>query len=191
MQVSVISFSARSAGNCQAIAHAVAAQHTGDDVRLFLFSDLSTHACGACNYECFHPSRSCPHMGDGIPAIYEAVTQSALSYFIVPNYCDYPNANYFLFCERSQCFFQRRPALYDRYLAVPKRFIVVSNTQKENFLRIFQDQIPPSNTPDVLFLAAQAYQKVSIAGDLLTSDAALRDVQAFCASPVKLNPKSY
>ena len=39
------------------------------------------------------------------------ITDSDLSYFIVPNYCDYPCANFFIFNERSQCFFQHHPEL--------------------------------------------------------------------------------
>lgn len=32
-------------------------------------------------------------------------------YFSLPNYCNYPCANFFIFNERSQCYFQRQPKL--------------------------------------------------------------------------------
>ncbi len=62
----------------------------------------------------------------------EAIVRSEITYFIVPNYCDYPCSNYYVFNERSQCYFQGKPALLDDYLKVPKRSIVVSNTNEDS-----------------------------------------------------------
>ena len=50
---------------------------------------------------------------------------SEMVYFELPNYCDYPCANYFIFNECSQCFFQRKPDLLEAYLTIPKRSIVI------------------------------------------------------------------
>ena len=112
--------------------------------------------------------------------MYDKITLSDLTYFIVPNYCDYPNANYFIFNERSQCYFQHHEQLLDRYLSVKKRFIVVSNTQTQNFITALSYQISEGESPDILFLSAKAYQKISVDGDLMTSPEAKNAVEMFC-----------
>ena len=107
----------------------------------------------------------------------ETITQSEMVYFVLPNYCDYPCANYFIFNERSQCYFQGRPELLDEYLRVPKRSIVVSNTNEENFVRALGYQ--SEKEPEILFLSAKKYGKKSIDGDLLTNEKALGDIKEF------------
>ena len=81
--------------------------------------------------------------------ILDAIVQSEMTYFILPNYSDYPCSNYFVFNERSQCYFQGKPKLLDDYLKVPKRSIVVSNTNTENFSKALAYQT--EQTPDILF----------------------------------------
>jgi len=95
----------------------------------------------------------------------------------VPNYCNYPCANFFIFNERSQCFFQHHEERLEKYLRVPKRFIVVSNTETANF-REAMTQHTNSN-PEILFLSAKKYGKVSIEGTILESDDAKADLQRF------------
>ena len=112
----------------------------------------------------------------------DAVTHSDLVYFILPNYCDYPCANYFVFNERSQCYFQGRPELLEAYEKVPKRAVVVSNTNEDNFKSVLAYQ--SCNAMDVLFLHAKKYGKVSIRGDLMTDENAVRDVTAFVRKPL-------
>lgn len=107
----------------------------------------------------------------------DAVVHSEFAYFIIPNYCDRPCANFFLFDERSQCLFQHQPELADAYIQVPKKFLVVSNTEQETFRTLLVSHtIGP---PDILFLPASHYGKISIAGDLLSSAQAAADVDAF------------
>lgn len=103
--------------------------------------------------------------------------KSEMAYFILPNYCDYPNANFFMFNERSNCFFQGQAQLLEQYLNVPKRFIVVSNTGKENFRQAFEQHT--NQTPEILFLRPKEYGKNSIDGDLLLSDDVERIIRAF------------
>ena len=95
----------------------------------------------------------------------------------MPNYCDFPCANFFIFQERGQCCFQGAGEKERAYLAVPKRFIVVSNTGEEHIRAAFREHV--QGAPDVLFLAAEAYGRVSIDGDLLRADAAREAVRAF------------
>ena len=107
----------------------------------------------------------------------EAIMHSEMTYFILPNYCDYPCANYFAFNERSQCFFQGKPELLDAYLKVPKRSIVVSNTNSEHFAEALSYQA--DREPEILFLSAKKYGKVSIKGDLLTDENVKQAITAF------------
>lgn len=99
-----------------------------------------------------------------------------MAYFVVPNYCDYPCANFFIFNERRQCYFQNHPELEDRYLNIPKKFIVVNNTGQNHFQEVFAQHVVK---PEILFLSAMYYGKVSIQGDIITSEDAKRDLAAF------------
>ncbi len=166
MKTTIVSFSSRKNGNCAQIGKLI--QEVTPESVLFDFSELDIHSCGKCNYECFQKRESCPYIDDAEFRILESITQSEMVYFVLPNYCDYPCANYFIFNERSQCFFQRRPELLDVYEKLPKRSIVVSNTNKENFITALSYQ--SEGKPDVLFLAAKSYGKKSIDGDLLTNE---------------------
>ena len=178
MNAVIVSFSSRTAGNCSAIAEECG-KFYGETARIFRFSDLFPTPCGRCGQECFSPGRSCPHRADGIYALYDALTHSDLAVFVVPNYCDYPCSNFFLFNERSQCYFLPEESREARYEAVRKKFIVVSNTNRENFLPAFRQHV--AGEPDCLFLPAKRYGKLSLSGDLMTSEAARADLLAFLA----------
>lgn len=107
----------------------------------------------------------------------ELICAQNLVYFIVPNYCDYPCANYFIFNERSQCFFQKNPEKSDLFDRIPKRFLVVSNTNTENFKAVLGQNV--LTEPDILFLPARKFGKVSIRGDMMESENAKKAVQDF------------
>ena len=175
MKTCIISFSSRANGNCAQIAHLV--DSMTQDAVLFDFSEFELHPCGKCACECFADREKCPYIGDMECGILEAVTNSDITYFILPNYCDYPCANYFIFNERSQCCFQGRPDLLDAYEKVPKRAVVVSNTNEDNFRRALSYQ--SYQEPGILFLSAKKYGKESIKGDLLANEEAVRDITAF------------
>ena len=78
---------------------------------------------------------------------------------------------------RSQCYFQGRPELLEEYLRVPKRSIVVSNTNEKNFVRALGYQV--EKEPEILFLSAKKYGKKSIDGDILTNVKAVEDITEF------------
>lgn len=101
----------------------------------------------------------------------------AICQFVIPNYCDYPCANYFIFNERSQCFFQGKPERLDAFLRVRKKFIVVSNTNQENFRQILSQNV--DGEPEILFLSAKKYGRNSVCGDLMTSAAAAAEIDQF------------
>ena len=179
MPACVISFSGRRDGNCSAVAQSVRDALSGrDSVQYFDCSALALTPCGGCGGECFQARERCPYFDDPVFGMYDAVTRSSMSYFVVPNYCDYPCANFFLFNERSQCYFQGRPELLEQYERAPKKFIVVSNTGRDNFITAFQYHTGDA-PPDVLFLSARRFGKVSIRGDLMGSPDARAEVLRF------------
>ena len=175
MGVCVISFSSRESGNCSQIGKLICSLL--EDSQLFDFSSFEVHHCGSCGYEGFSGPEKCPYSADMERRLLDGIIHSDLAYFVLPNYCDYPCANFFIFNERSQCFFQGRPELLDAYEKVPKRAVVVSGTNEENFRQAMAYQA--YEEPDILFLSAKKYGKESIQGDLLTSEKAVSDIAAF------------
>ena len=180
MKTCIISFSSRGNGNCAQIGKMI--RSLSEEAVLFQFSNFEIHACGKCGYECFTDRSKCPYYSDMEYRLLDAVTHSDLTYFILPNYCDYPCANYFVFNERSQCYFQDNPELLEAYEKVPKRAIVVSNTNEDNFKTALAYQ--SYKEPDILFLSAKKYGKISIRGDLMTDENAVRDVTTFVRKPL-------
>ena len=175
MSICVVSFSSRKNGNCERIGEFVCSLLP--DAKLYSFADFEIHPCGNCNYECFEKSTGCPWVRDKEYEILDAITNSSLTYFIVPNYCDYPCANFFIFNERSLCYFQNREDLLNAYERVPKKVIVVSNTNREHFQEAMKYHAECE--PEILFLSAKKYGKRSTDGDLLTSEQAARDLRKF------------
>lgn len=179
MKSCVISFSGRKNGNCTAIAQLLLETLAGQgEVSYFDCAALRLTPCGQCGYECFQERIRCPYCSDPVFTMYDAVVHSNQSYFIIPNYCDYPCANFFIFNERSQCYFQGRPDLLERYERAPKKFIVVSNTGRDNFTAAFRYHTGDA-PPDALFLSARNFDKVSIDGDLMDSRQAREAVLSF------------
>lgn len=171
----IISFSARKQGNCEQIAEFVRKKlqnSTG-----FCFSEFQIHPCGNCNYDCFTNREGCPYISDREYALLDAICRSETSYFVVPNYCDYPCANFFIFNERSQCYFQGHSELLEQYLNVPKKFIVVSNSISENFRLAFAQHV--CDEPEILFLSAKRHGKNSISGDLMALDEVRTELEIF------------
>lgn len=180
MSICIISFSSRKNGNCAKIGDFVRAMLP--DAKLYSFSDFEIHPCGKCNCECFVNNTKCPWIKDKECKLLDEIIKSTLTYFILPNYCDYPCANFFIFNERSQCYFQGHEDLLNKYENVPKKAIVISNTNEENFKTALayhsQGEIP------TLFLPAKKIGKSSIAGDLMTSGKAVDSIKAFITETV-------
>ena len=80
---------------------------------------------------------------------------------------------------RARTYFKRDPGLLERYLSVRKKFIVVSNTGRDNFVTAFRYHVPEGEEPDVLFLSAKRFGRVSIWGDLMESEEARKEVLGF------------
>ncbi len=180
----IVSFSSRKDGNCGKIADFIFEQ-TGEyvnvdtnkpNVRIFKFSDFEISGCGRCRYECFQ-QKECPLDSYMENIILESIENSQRAIFVVPNYCDYPCANFFAFNERSLSRFQGHQDRLDRYMDVPKKFIVISNRQNDSFRQAFLQHT--SEEPNILYLSAKAFGKQSLAGDLIDADQAQRAVLNF------------
>lgn len=170
----IISFSSRKSGSCEKIAAHISSLLPSSDV--FSFADFSIHPCGDCGYQCFEKRENCPFFEDMTYKLYDSIVKSKITYFILPNYCDYPPANFFIFNERSQCFFQGQPQLLEQYENIPKKFIVVSNTGRDNFVKALEYH---AENPRILFLSAKKYGRVSIKGDLTESEEVLGELKMF------------
>ncbi len=175
MNVCIVSFSSRKHGNCGQIAAYLQSIH--ENAKLFDFADFSIHPCGGCAYECFTPDGTCPWADDRVQGLYDDILNSERVYYVLPNYCDYPCANFFVFNERSQCYFQGHPERARAYMGVSKKFIVVSNTNERNFREILSYHV--EEEPQILFLHARKYRRVSIEGDIMTSGEAVEDINFF------------
>ena len=163
MSVCIISFSGRADGNCAQIARYLQ-ELTGGE--LFLFSGLTVHPCGTCDYECFKKAQ-CPNIEDDEYRVMDAIAGSDVTYFVLPNYCGGPCANYYIFNERSVCYFHGDREKLAKYMAAQKKAIVVTNSGHDNFRRTLQEQHSDKELP-ILFLGSGEFKKSSVAGDLIT-----------------------
>lgn len=175
-RVLIISFSNKKSGNCEQISELIQ-ENLDAETEIFRFSENPIHACGHCRYQCFDDNRCCPYYDDPEFGLLRSVCLSDLVYFVVPNYCDYPCANFFIFNERSQVYFQGYRERLMEYEAIPKRFIVVSDSESGNFATAFDYHC--EGTPEILYVSAKKYGKHSIAGDILKSQQARMDILKF------------
>ena len=179
-KVIILSFSPRNNGNCSKIAGYIVQHYSEANVTRFDITAENFLPCSNCNYECLRPQSVCPKQTDYQMQVMDAATDSDIVYFIVPNFCGQPNANYYAFNERSVGYFNLNRQLLTKYLSVRKRFIIVSNTESEAFVNAMQQQT--NKAPEILYMKTRNYGKQSIAGDLLESEAAVRDLQAYLAA---------
>lgn len=179
-KVTVLVFSPRNKGNCAKIGEVIADFHKRTNVHMFCIDANSFPPCHGCDYECLKPGESCPVLTQEQRAVMDAVCESDLTYFVVPNYCGYPSAAYFAFNERSVGYFGLNRELMNRYMQVPKRFIIVSNSESETFHNAMRQQT--NEEPEILYLKTSAYGKKSIAGDLMSSEDAKADLERFLAN---------
>lgn len=175
--VTILSFSSRPNGNCAKISQYLSNYHKQTNVRSYIIDAETVHPCGKCDCECLKSGMHCPQLNAEYRALMETVCVSDLVYFVVPNYCGYPCGNYFAYNERSVGYFDLDRSKMNAYMAVPKRFIIVSNT--EGFEAAMKQQT--NGEPDILYLKSGKYKKRSIAGDILDSAEARADLDEFLA----------
>ena len=173
--VVILNFSGRKNGNCAEIDRYIQEYHKNANILSQNVGECWS-PCGGCDYECLKPGKSCPILNDRQRQVMDAALQADILYFIVPNYCGFPSANFYAYNERSVGYFNMDRVKLKQYMDIPKKFIIVSNTENPAFEQAMQQQ---SKEPDILYLKTSAYQKKSIAGDLLTNEKAQLDLKAF------------
>ena len=178
--VTILLFSPRNHGNCANIGKFISKYHDHQATIIHITCELIS-TCGNCNYECLTPGMKCPAVTEEYETMMETITASDLVYFVVPNYCGYPNANYFAFNERSVGYFAMDRQKMKEYINIPKKFIVVSNT--EGFEKPMQQQT--NSEPEILYLKSGKYKKRSTAGDILDSEEAQKDLLEFLSKEVQ------
>lgn len=167
MNIAIVHFSARNNGNCAAIAQELTELHAGASISLWAMGQASITPCRGCGYECFARADACPYAADDVRAVYDTILHADLAYYILPNYADCPPALYFAFNERSQCIFQGNEALLNAYLAVPKRFIIVSNQTSMQFSGLPDYHMAEGATPALLYLPPRRFSPSSISGTMM------------------------
>ena len=173
----LIQFSSRVSGNCAAITRYIKDYYAGNTVSTFIMDTNTVQPCSNCNYECLNPNAKCQNLSSFQVAAMDAICNADIVYYLIPNYCGHPCANYFAYNEKSAGYFNGDRELMQKYTESPKRFIVISNTEGFNFESAIRQQVKGSL--DILYLKTSLYGKRSTAGDILESEAAKADLNAF------------
>ena len=97
------------------------------------FTELYKHF----NHECLQENRSYIRKNE-IDKTMDPLISSDIVYFIVPNYCEFPYANYFAFNERTLGYFNNDEQLLQKYYNIKKNYIIVSNTENEIFYKVME-----------------------------------------------------
>lgn len=172
--VTILNFSPRNGGNCGRVCDFIAEFHN----RTFVCSyNIDVMPCGGCDYECLKPGLKCPTITEQHRKLMDAILASDLVYFVVPNFCGYPCANYFAFNERSVGYFNSDRALMEQYMSVKKRFVAVSNSESDSFRTAMQQQT--NGEPNILYLKSGKYKKRSTDGNILDCEEAAEDLRRF------------
>lgn len=176
MNITVLNFSPREDGNCAAITSEIQNYYDSANVRIYHVCAFIS-PCSNCNYECLKPEAICPNLNDRQTAMMDAIRESDLVYFVIPNFCGMPNSVYYAFNERSVGYFNMDRVVMGQYRTVRKRFIIISNTEPAIFTELLQQQT--NSSPEILYMKTSRYQKKSIAGDMLESEDARNDLKQF------------
>lgn len=165
----VVNFSSRKEGNCYRISGVIKKHYREKKVKIYNFYENTYKSCGHCDYECF--KKRCK-VDDGINEIFKSIVQSEETIFVLPNYCDYPNSNYFLFNERSCGFFNGNKDLLNRYLDIKKKFIVVSNSCNPNFVGALKQHVNEDTKPVILYFNSKKFNQNPLDGTLMSNSEA-------------------
>ena len=174
MKTLILDFSPRPDGNCAAISKYIVKSFC--DASVIKITDLDIKSCTDCDYQCF--SDKCPHPDD-LFKLYDSILESDLIYFLIPNYCDYPPSSFFVFNERSCAYFNNKNESLAEYLRTKKKFIVISNSNEENFVKVLQQQSSDDIQKNIIFLSSKKFGLKSIEGNLLSSNEAKTLIDRF------------
>ena len=131
-KVIILSFSPRNNGNCSNIADFIVQYYGKVNTTRFDITAENISPCYNCNYECLRSQSLCPRLTDYQMQVMDASVNGSVIYFIVPNFCGQPNANYYAFNERSVGYFNLNQQLLEKYLSVD--FLTADNKVKSNYM---------------------------------------------------------
>ena len=176
MNITLLNFSPRTTGNCAAVCRHIQDHYANTNIRLF---DVCKYVspCSNCNYECLTAGIVCPMLTEEQRDLMDVIRTSDLVYYVIPNFCGMPNAVYYAFNERSVGYFNMDRTVMGQYMAVRKRFVVVSNTENTMFVESLRQQT--RTDPEILYLKTGKYKKKSTAGDMMDSKEARSDLLEF------------
>lgn len=166
MKISIINFSNRKNGNSESISKFLKELYIDEEVKCYTFSSLNIEQCGKCSYGCLKENKKCLYK-DRIYNIYRNICNSDICYYVIPNYCDYPCSNFFIFNERGCGYFNKSEAKLNKYLNVKKKFVVITNSNTENFLNILKYHT--IEKPDVLFISPKKFGLSSVSDIVLNN----------------------
>lgn len=188
MKICIINFSGRAGGNGHGIAAFTAGELTGTgglmntcETEIIEFSGLTVQGCGSCSYECFRRGQACTHRGDDMWNVYMRTADADMCCFIIPNYNGHPCSNFYSFEERGQGIYLHARDTYEKYLSVPKKFIVISNTDASHFKLAFENCLAKDKEADILFLRAAEFHLPSTGSELISCVDARRKISRFLA----------
>ena len=174
--VTILNFSDRINGNCAAVAEAIEHLYNRENVMIVRVSD-HFKPCSGCDYECLRNGSRCPAVDREMDAIMEAICTCDITYYVIPNFCGVPCANYYAFNERSVGWFDGSKVKMDRYLSANKRFVFITNSMPDAFQDVIKHQC--TGAAEVLQLASRKYSKRSSDGDILDSEIAVDELTQF------------
>ena len=175
-KIMILNFSSRNNGNCASVAGAIEKIYNRTNVRIVRVCE-HFRPCSDCDYECLRDGEKCPAADHDSDSVMEAICDSDITFFVIPNYCGVPCANYYAFNERSVGWFNGERNKLDRFMAAEKRFVFISNSMSEAFKGVIEQQC--AGRSDVLQLASRKYSRRSIDGDILSSKEALEALEHF------------
>ena len=157
-KIVIINFSGRLNGNCGEIAKYI--KEIKENTKIYNFAELKFSNCSKCSYECLKENICL--MNDDLKDFYSDILNCEEIIFIVPNYCGFPCSNYFIYAERLCGGCINNKVNYFDYLKIPKKFIIVTNTNLEYMKSSLAYQIPSNIEIDYLQIASGKYSKNSI-----------------------------
>jgi len=110
----------------------------------------------------------------------DSICKSQTVYFVIPNYQDYPCANFFIFQERMQGYFHKYPMQREPFRNATKRFIIVNNTSGDSFSRIAEQY--GSSDSDLLVLRSREFGMSSIKDSIIQSPQIQAQIRRFAGA---------
>lgn len=174
--ITIVNFSASKDANCIKIANHLKDLLNNKEIVIYNFEDFNLLPCGYCDYECIKRNEKC-QINDKLNEIYESISNSEEAIYILPNYCDYPCANFFIFNERGNGYYSNEYGRRKKYLNIKKKFIVISNSCDDNFKKAFSYHV--NGEPKILYIGAKKMGSSSLDKNLADNEGVKKLLKQF------------